>query len=248
MNFNQFKKLTISLCCFFREVSSGVVEKFRRPDLSDRPATSGKAPTMKSGPKEVVDISNYFERTGQKLVSVLDGGVEQYRDKHVNYLIAEMQQLRAEIVNIKERELRSESFIVGAVSVLYAAYFKELVGGSVFILIVPILAGAFGFIRLREYQRNILNIDSYIRENEFLFSSRGGWVHYFFAERNMEKYFQTQVYFWILYGVIATIIFVAAATGFITPSPIKLEFVNTSSLSSEAGWILWSPSEARGQI
>ena len=78
-----------------------------------------------------------------------------------------------EILDIKKREINSERVMLGSAAVFYAAYFKEIIDGSFWLLLVPIVIGIFGFLRLREYQRNILEIDSYLRENEFLFSSTG---------------------------------------------------------------------------
>lgn len=156
--------------------------KFRQPSFAHRPLRDN------SRPHPIWDFRQVradFKRVGA--------------GKHIQsadaYLISEVSSLRAEIIDIKNREVSSEKHIsLFAVSCLTLYFTTPL--NSLLVYLFPIPAFFFGFLIFREYQRNIFDIDTYIRQVEFEFIEDGGWVNYFFQERRMDKYFESRVWFW----------------------------------------------------
>ena len=186
---------------YLKGARKSVVPKMRRPTLSRRPSINGVVFQGKSdinlarSSDYATEISEHFAGLDTAYESE-SGKNPAFKDSQDKFLIAEFGALRSEILSIKTREIDSEKFYVTAIAVLYVSYFQGLVPW--FVLLIPILFIFFGLLRLREYQRNIMEIDAYLREREMAFFPNGAWVNYFFARRKMEKYFETREWFWII--------------------------------------------------
>lgn len=131
-----------------------------------------------------------------------------YIKNHPDYIISEMSALRQEIIDIKNREITSERLSSSSAIVFATIYFSGTVSNKI-ILAIPILFMLFGYLRAKEYERNIFEIDCYLREQEFWFSQTGGWVNYFFRFRRMEDYFHTRLWIWwtMFFSYLGAIIF-----------------------------------------
>ena len=127
----------------------------------------------------------------------------------VQYVIAEMVSLREEILEIKRREIVSERYVSGGIATLFLAYSKNIIT-SPELLILPIFFSVFGFVRFREYQRNIFEIDSYLREIEETARTDRGWVSTFFSHRSMARYFESRLWFWLVLLVFSISLFISA--------------------------------------
>lgn len=119
-----------------------------------------------------------------------------------NHALLELETLRLEIADIKQRETSSERFVSGAVAASAVLIFSnQLIGNpseEFFLATIMLLFCFFGFWRFREYQRNNFEIDCYLRELEHCFRKDGGWVNFFFERRSPTKYFASRTWFWML--------------------------------------------------
>jgi hypothetical protein len=186
-----------------------VFRKFGRPNLENRPSirnvklTVYKDHTWRSlsGEEYATRVTSYFSGLNARLApddATSPTGkqeiVERFKSKADDFVISEFSSLRNEIISIKHREIESEKFLGPTFAAIYVAYYTG--NAPYLLLIVPLIFAFFGLARLREYQRNIMEIDSYLREREYEFLSEGGYVNYFFSNRVMEKYFETREWFW----------------------------------------------------
>jgi hypothetical protein len=116
------------------------------------------------------------------------------------HALRELETLRSEIADIKQRETSSERFISGAVAAVAFSYLGGIFGPREIFVVSAVSLGfsIFGYWRFREYQRNNFEIDCYLRELEYAFERGGGWVDFFFSGRSTVNYFQSRGGFWLL--------------------------------------------------
>ena len=199
-----------------------IARKFSRPNLENRPSIRNvdvaviKDRSWHSlSPEEYAKrVTSYF--VGLNPPSTTSDVPSESTDRCVAgrfgkesaaFIISEFSALRNEIISIKQREIESEKFLGPTFAAIYVAYYT---GNAPYLLLaVPLVFAFFGLARLREYQRNIMEIDSYLREREYEFLPEGGYVNYFFSNRIMEKYFETREWFWytsFAIGIVALIL------------------------------------------
>lgn len=139
------------------------------------------------------------------------------------HAVEEIKLLRAEILDIKGREIVSERFFSGGAIAIYLAYGKKIITES-FFLLIPVIFSVFGLLRFREYQRNMLEIDCYLREIECALRDDRGWVHAFFYNRSMNRYLQSREWFWYLVGFLCLLLSVLAWTGLFEATVLEIKF------------------------
>jgi hypothetical protein len=200
------------------------LRKFRRPNLENRPPIRWDPSPDGGGPKPInkggtawfglsskdyaAKVSDYFRELNKESEELVELGETEtraiplrFRDRRPDFLIQEFSSLRSEIMNIKDREIESEKFFGPTFIAIHLAYFTG--NAPLVVLLFPIVFIVFALYRLREYQRNILEIDSYLREREYEFFEEGAYVNYFFLKRRMESYFGSREVFWFVSLLIA---------------------------------------------
>lgn len=142
------------------------------------------------------------------------------------HALTELDSLRSEIVDLKTQITSSERvtgvWMVGSVF----AYSKDIVALYP-ILFFPLILSLFGFIRFKEFQRNVFDLDCYLRELELTIRPDSGWVTYFFQTRSMERFFDTRQYFWIFALVLSALIPIAGFYGVLGPNSIRFDLLRT---------------------
>ena len=119
------------------------------------------------------------------------------RANAIQHALAEMSSLRSEIVDLKSQITNSERVMAAWMVGCVLAYHQEVIE-NIGILFVPLFLSVFGLLRYREYQRNIFDLDCYLRELELCIRPDAGWVSYFFKTRRMDRFFATREWFWFL--------------------------------------------------
>lgn len=174
------------------------------------------------------DLQKLFQFLASKRIEKWDDLPPKSQQKRVAYehAMIELSSLRAEIIDLKSQITNSErlmaAWIVGAL-ILYA---KDLVP-SVWVLCLPILFSMFGFIRFREFQRNVFDLDCYLRELELAIRPDAGWVSYFFRTRRMEQFFETRQYFWYAAFFGSCTALALAVLGVFTPQAFEVNAIHS---------------------
>lgn len=177
--------------------------KFRSPSLDERPTRAGNF----LHPWIETDIAEARqEKFGTKRLWTTSPTPVELSQERSQYFISEMSALRTEILDIKKREAQTEALAITLIAAAYFAVFSETINLPRFVEIVtgfiPILTTAIGYMRFKEDQRNIFEIDCYLMEIERLFHKEGGWVNYFFLNRDMDRYFFSRTLIWSLVGLV----------------------------------------------
>lgn len=180
--------------------------KFQRLTMNSRLGISEKRRETVAGMRFKATEEFFRAQADESLKFFSENDRKSFSEKAADYYLAEMSCLRGEIVDIKNRELNSERLAASAAFLIAGLYISGQLSGSnlvaqVFIFFAPFFFIVFGYIRAKEYQRNIFEIDCYLREIEFWFTQAGGWVNYFFRFRAMERYFHTRLWVWLGIGV-----------------------------------------------
>ena len=198
---------------------SPFLSKFRPPSLIDYARSKGATAHHYLGKlrhvaldadKHAEDVRKLFDETGSQREKGFQGslGAEAAR----SHALVEIETLRLEIINIKDREVAHERFVGGAIAALSLVVFESTFSQQATTLIASfsVVVTLFGLVRFRENQRNIFEIDCYLRELEHVFRGDYGWVTFFFRKRRMPNYFASRFWFWVFLVVVSfSLVFVS---------------------------------------
>ena len=178
--------------------------KFQKLTMDSRLGISEKRRETVAGTRFEA-TEDFFRAQARDSLKFFPESERKFMEKSADYYLTEMACLRGEIVDIKNRELNSERLAASAAFLVAGLFISGQLSGSnaaahFFIFLAPFFFIVFGYLRAKEYQRNIFEIDCYLREIEFWFTQAGGWVNYFFRFRAMERYFHTRLWVWIGIG------------------------------------------------
>jgi len=200
----------------------------RRRDIPSSHESYFKLPLPEQGslphPKYQDAVETMFDYLAQRRRFMWDQLSDFDRATAKDHALQELDSLRSEIVDLKSQITSSERITTGWMIGAVFAYSKDII--ALFpVLFIPVLLAVFGFVRFREFQRNVFDLDCYLREIELVVRPDAGWVTYFFRTRLMERFFDTRQYFWAFAIAISALLPVAGALNFLQPQAIRLDHV-----------------------
>jgi hypothetical protein len=182
------------------------VRKFRDPSLDERPARDRTFNHYWES-KEAVAARSHLA-AGLPTPTVATSPIFTDVAQQAHYFITEMAALRVEILDIKKREMQTEALALALLGAVFYVIFvlrslEAIPGAEIAAGVIPIITTGLGYMRFKEDQRNIFEIDCYLMEIERLFHSEGGWVSYFFINRDMKRYFYSRALIWGLMNTVS---------------------------------------------